>query len=177
MTQGHSFLSELCFLWEQNAVTALTDCAVWTGHPQTKRLSPLFPVVPFCLIPRRIFQEPCHAERSGCDHSLQDSSRDTGRSLPGVCGEWLLCEPFCVLRLSRHSESDGEEGILQRAVVSTVRTRSWLCLQRRAGSGWWLQLENPPEAQESVRCVSVAPSPPHLLAHTHQPICLCIIKI
>lgn len=110
MTQGHSFLSELCFLWEQNAATALTDCTVWTGHLQTKRLSPLFPAIPFCLIPCRILQEPYHAERSGCDRSLQDSRRDTGRNLPEVCEEWLLCEPFYVLRLSRHSESDGEEG-------------------------------------------------------------------
>ena len=94
MTQGHSFLSELRYFWEQNAATALTDCTVWTGHPQTKRLSPPFPAVPFCLIPHRVFQEPCHAECSGCDRSLKDSSRDTGRNPPEVCEEWLLWDAF-----------------------------------------------------------------------------------
>ena len=69
------------------------------------------------------------------------------------------------------------KGILQRAVGNTVRTWSGFAFRDGAGSGWWLQLENLPQARTSVWSVTVAPSPPHLLPHTYQPMCLCIIKI
>ena len=86
--------------------------------------------------------------------------------------------PLYLLRLSRNSESDGEEWDSATCGCQHCQNME-LALPSETGPGvgdgcnW----RTCPKHARVCRSVSVAPSSPHLLPHTYQPMCLCIIKI